>query len=862
MGNLEIWKFENEIPPSSELKKRTCKTDSSFVGVTNPTSNYPPATTTSNPISYICGKPNPFAMTEAETTAAITFEDFKAEVLKDYRLAVTSRECSLLGRREVLTGKAKFGIFGDGKEVPQLAMAKAFKNGDFRSGYYRDQTFMMAIGKLSVQQFFAGLYGDTEPGNDPMSSGRQMGGHFATESLNADGSWKNLTLQKNSSADISPTAGQMPRLLGLAQASKIYRKVSGIKNATNFSLLGNEVAWGTIGNASTSEGLFFETINAAGVLQVPMVMSVWDDQYGISVHARYQTTKENISEILKGLQRDEAGKGYEIFRVRGWDYPELVSTYEKAGKIAREEHVPVLIHVTELTQPQGHSTSGSHERYKNAERLAWETEFDCISQMRQWMLSFNLATEEALAEVESEAKKEVLEGKKMAWNAYLENIKSEQSELVQLLERISADSANGVFLRKMAADLGQIKEPIRKDTLVTARKALRFMAGEPGQATLSEWITDYTEKIQPRFSSHLFTDSAHGATRIQTVAPQYAEGSEEVDGRLVLRDNFDAIFHKYPEALVFGEDSGNIGDVNQGLEGLQEKYGEMRVADVGIREATILGQGIGLAMRGLRPIAEIQYLDYLLYALQIMSDDLATVSYRTRGMQKAPVIIRTRGHRLEGIWHSGSPMGMILGAVRGIHVLVPRDMTKAAGFYNTLLESDEPALVVECLNGYRLKEKMPSNLGEFKTPVGVVETIREGEDVTILSYGSTLRLIEQAARELMEKGISCEIVDAQSLLPFDLSHDTVKSVARTGRLLVVDEDVPGGASAYLLQQVVEQQKAYGYLDSAPQTLTAKAHRPAYGTDGDYFSKPSAEDIYEKVYAMMHESDPKKFPALY
>ncbi len=801
-------------------------------------------------------------MTQAETTPALSFEDFKNEVIKDYKLAVVSRECSLLGRREVLTGKAKFGIFGDGKEVPQLAMAKAFKNGDFRSGYYRDQTFMMAIGQLNIQQFFAGLYGHSDLEHDPMSAGRQMGGHFATHSLNEDGSWKNLTVQKNSSADISPTAGQMPRLLGLAQASKVYRNLQGISNATNFSIFGNEIAWGTIGNASTSEGLFFETINAAGVLQVPMVMSVWDDEYGISVHAKHQTTKENISEILKGFQRDETDKGYEVMRVKGWDYAELVSTYEKAAKIAREQHVPVLIHVIELTQPQGHSTSGSHERYKNAQRLEWEGEFDCVKQMRSWMLSFNLATEQELEEIESNAKKDVLEGKKAAWAAVVAPMKADQEELVSLLKNIASQSSNKVFIEKYANELAAVKEPIRKEILIAARKVLRMLVGEETQSELSNWIRNYTDKIQPKFSSHLFSESDKNISSVNEVLPTYDNSAEEQDARLIIRDNFDAIFNKYPEVLIFGEDAGNIGDVNQGLEGMQEKYGEMRVADVGIREATILGQGIGMAMRGLRPIAEIQYLDYLLYAIQIMSDDLATLQYRTRGRQKAPLIIRTRGHRLEGIWHSGSPMGMIINAVRGIHVLVPRNMTKAAGFYNSLLETDEPALVIENLNGYRLKEKMPTNLGEFKTPIGEVEIVKEGKDITVISYGSTLRIVEQAAKELLEVGIDCEVIDAQSLLPFDIKKETVKSLEKTNQLLVVDEDVPGGASAYLLQQILEVQNGYRFLDGKPETLTAKAHRPSYGTDGDYFSKPSAEDIYEKIYAIMHELNPTKFPKLY
>jgi pyruvate/2-oxoglutarate/acetoin dehydrogenase E1 component/TPP-dependent pyruvate/acetoin dehydrogenase alpha subunit len=801
-------------------------------------------------------------MSETTSKTEITFDDFKQEVLNDYKIATISRECSLLGRKEVLTGKAKFGIFGDGKEVPQLAMAKAFQNGDFRSGYYRDQTFMMAIGQLSIEQFFAGLYGHSDIEHDPMSAGRQMGGHFSTHSIDENGNWKNLTQQKNSSADISPTAGQMPRLLGLAQASKIYRNVSGLENFSNFSTNGNEVAWGTIGNASTSEGLFFETFNAAGVLQVPMVISVWDDEYGISVHARHQTTKESISEIMKGFQRDTNANGYEILTVKGWDYPSLVATYEKASEIAREEHVPVLIHVQELTQPQGHSTSGSHERYKNAERLAWETEFDCVAQMKNWLLQNDLATAEELEAIETNSKKEVLEGKKAAWNAFVSPMKEEQKELVSLLNSIAVSSVKKSFIEKEAADLAAIKEPIRKEIITVARKVLRLIVNENSRQELATWITNYTNKIQPKFSSHLFSQSDKNVLKATETDATYDETAEEVDARLVLRDNFDAIFSKYPEALVFGEDAGNIGDVNQGLEGMQEKYGELRVADAGIREATILGQGIGMAMRGLRPIAEIQYLDYLLYAIQIMSDDLATLQYRTRGRQKAPLIIRTRGHRLEGIWHSGSPMGMIINAIRGIHVLVPRNMTKAAGFYNTLLETDEPALVIECLNGYRLKEKMPTNLGEFKTAIGVVETIKTGSDITIVSYGSTLRIIEQAAKELLEVGIDVEIIDAQSLLPFDIHHDCVKSVMKTNRLLVIDEDVPGGASAYILQQIIDEQKAYNYLDSQPQTLTAKAHRPAYGTDGDYFSKPSIEDVYEKVYTIMQEAKPNQFPSLY
>lgn len=802
-------------------------------------------------------------MIKEKTNSTLTFEDFKTEVLNDYKIAITSRECSLLGRKEVLTGKAKFGIFGDGKEVPQLAMAKSFKNGDFRSGYYRDQTFMMAIGELTIEQFFAGLYGHTDIEKEPMSAGRQMGGHFVTHSLNEDGTWKDLTKQKNSSADISPTAAQMPRLLGLAQASKIYRQVSGITNASNFSIEGNEIAWGTIGNASTSEGVFFETINAAGVLQVPLVMSVWDDEYGISVHAKHQTTKESISEILKGYQREENTNGFEILTVKGWDYVDLIATYEKAATIARENHVPILIHVNQLTQPQGHSSSGSHERYKNGERLAWEKDFDCIRQMKLWMIAINIASPEELDEIDLAAKKEVLEGKKAAWKSFIDPIVEEQKELVSLLETIAITSKNKDLILKYTANLNNIKDPLKKEILVTARKVLRLLINENGKTELANWIKNYTAKTQQKFSSNLFSESESNVFSVKKVLPKYAENAkEDTDGRMIIRDNFDALFTKYPETLVFGEDAGNIGDVNQGLEGMQEKYGALRVADVGIREATILGQGIGMALRGLRPIAEIQYLDYLLYAIQIMSDDLATLQYRTVGKQKAPLIIRTRGHRLEGIWHSGSPMGMIINAIRGIHVLVPRNMTQAAGFYNALLECDEPALVIECLNGYRLKEKMPLNFGEFKTPIGVVETLKEGADITLVSYGSTLRLVQQAAKELQEIGIDCEIIDVQSLLPFDINHDIVKSIAKTNRLLVIDEDVPGGASAYILQQIIEHQNGYEHLDSKPQTLTSKAHRPAYGTDGDYFSKPSTEDIFEKVYAMMNEVNPSKFPDLY
>ncbi len=799
--------------------------------------------------------------TNSDTTKAITYEDFKKEIVRDYKIAVISRECSFLGRREVLTGKAKFGIFGDGKELPQLAWAKVFRKGDFRSGYYRDQTFMMALDQLTIEQFFAGLYAHTSIEADPMSAGRQMGGHFGTHSLDEDGRWKDLTSQYNSSADISPTAAQMPRLLGLAQASKIYREVEGI-DTTNFSDNGNEVAWGSIGNASTSEGLFFETINAAGVLQVPIVISIWDDAYGISVPAKYQTTKEDISEVLKGFQRDENGPGFEILKVNGWDYVDLIETYQKAEHICREEHVPVIIHVAELTQPQGHSTSGSHERYKSHERLAWENEYDCITKMREWMIANNIASSDELDELDKTCKLEVRQGRKNAWEAYLKPIRKEQQEVVVLLKALAETSINKAFIEKTLNELKAIHEPIRKDVISAARKGLRYVIAETSQPkeALQTWINNFFDDVQPKYSSHLYSESDLSAIHVKEVLPTY-DDAKEVDARIILRDNFNAIFNKYPEALIFGEDSGAIGDVNQGLEGLQEKFGELRIADTGIREATIVGQGIGMAMRGLRPIAEIQYLDYLMYALQTISDDLATVQYRTVGKQKAPLIVRTRGHRLEGIWHAGSQLGGILNLIRGVFVLVPRNMTKAAGFYNTLLEGDDPALIVECLNGYRLKEKMPSNLGKFRTPIGVIETIKEGNDITLVSYGSTLNMVEIAAKELLEVGIDAEVIDIQSLLPLDINHDILKSIQKTNRVLIIDEDVPGGASAYILNELLNVQNAYPYLDSQPKTLTAKEHRPAYGTDGDYFSKPSNEDIFEAVYQVMHEADPESYPKL-
>ena len=816
-------------------------------------------------------------MTQNSSTKSheqLSFIQFKKEVLNDYKIAVISRECSILGRREVLTGKAKFGIFGDGKEIPQLAMAKAFKKGDFRSGYYRDQTFMMAIGELTPQQFFAGLYAHPSIKDEPMSGGRQMGGHFLTHSLDENGEFKNLTEQYNSTGDISPTAGQMPRMLGVAYASKLFRRIPDLENP-KFSNNGNEISWGTIGNASTSEGVFFETINAAGVLQVPMVVSVWDDDYGISVPAKFQTTKENISEILKGFQRDDTSKGYEIFVVKGWDYPQLIDVYNKASKISREEHVPVLIHVKDLTQPQGHSTSGSHERYKSKERLVWEKQNDCIAKMRDWIFEFELQdengnslkfidSESELIQIEKEAKKTVSQAKRDAWIAFLTPVREQKIKLINILEKLSLKSENKVFIHKLKNELSGISEPSRKDLLATARKVVVYVRNENSieKTHLQNWITTYLTSEQPKFSSHLYSNTNKKVSHVKEVLPTYNDNAELVDGRIIIKDNFDTIFSKNKNVFIFGEDSGSIGDVNQGLVGLQEKYGKLRVSDTGIREATIIGQGIGMALRGLRPIAEIQYLDYLLYAIQILSDDLASLHYRTVGTQKAPLIIRTRGHRLEGIWHSGSPMGAIVNLLRGINILVPRNMTKAAGFYNTLLECDEPALIVENLNGYRLKEKFPNNLGEFRTPIGVVETIKEGEDITVVSYGSTLKIVEDVVKDLNQVDISIEIIDVQSLLPFDLNHAIVKSVQKTNRLIIIDEDVPGGASAYILNEILENQNAYQYLDSKPITLTAKPHRPAYGTDGDYFSKPNAEDIFETIYGIMQEANPLKFKKLY
>jgi pyruvate/2-oxoglutarate/acetoin dehydrogenase E1 component/TPP-dependent pyruvate/acetoin dehydrogenase alpha subunit len=795
----------------------------------------------------------------AITASNLSFGDFKKIVLADYKLVNESRQASLLGRKEVLTGKAKFGIFGDGKEVPQVAMAKVFKNGDFRSGYYRDQTFMLAIGALTLKQWFAGLYAHTDFNYEPMSAGRQMNGHYATHSLNADGSFKPLINQKNSSSDVSPTGSQMPRLLGLAYASHFYRVNKDLQVApyTNFSDHGNEIAFGTIGDASTSEGIFWETINAAGVLQVPMLVSVWDDGHGISVPKKFQTSKESISEALKGFQRDQKSKGYEIFKTKGWDYAHLCETYEKAAKLCREEHVPVIVHVEEVTQPQGHSTSGSHERYKSKERLQWETDFDGVKKMREWILENALASEGELNKIEEGAKEAVRQAKSEAWSDFLQPIKAELNEVCSYLDEIGGEALN------VKSELQSIKEPIRKDIHSAVKKVLRMTIDQPsqGRQKLVDWLRLARIENEERYSAYLYSQSAWQVQNIEPKEIIYSD-NKMVDGRELLRDNFDAILKKYPEALIFGEDSGKIGGVNQSLEGLQQKYGEDRVFDTGIREATIMGQAIGLAMRGLRPIAEIQYLDYLLYALQIMSDDLATLQWRTKGTQKAPVIISTRGHRLEGVWHSGSPMGMIVHACRGINICVPRNMTIAAGFYNTLMEADEPALVIEPLNGYRLKEKKPDNFGEFKFPLGIPETLKEGSDITLVTYGSCVRIAQEAIAMLETHGISVELIDVQTLIPFDIKSSIVESLKKTSRLVVLDEDVPGGASAYITQKIVEEQGGYRYLDSNPVTIASKEHRPAYGSDGDYFSKPSADDVFDTLYGIMHESNPQQFPDIY
>ena len=796
----------------------------------------------------------------------MTLEEVRAEILRDYELVNMSRQASLLGRKEVLTGKAKFGIFGDGKELAQVALAKQFRHGDWRSGYYRDMTFMFAIGELTVQQWFAQLYAHADLDQEPASAGRQMNGHFATRSLDEHGEWKDLTAQYNSSPDISPTAGQMPRLLGLAQASKHFRQDKALHAYAHLSDRGNEVAFGTIGDASTSEGPFWEAMNAAGVLQVPLAMSVWDDGWGISVSKDYQTTKGSISALMAGFQKEEGTNGIRLYTVKAWDYAALNKVYEEAVARCREEHVPCLIHVEEVTQPQGHSTSGSHERYKNTVTdwirdkdgnpveevplLEWYKVYDCNVKFREWILGFApggepIATEEELDAIEKQAVADVKAAQKAAWKTFQDEIKGEVLEVVELLGVAGCP--------ELAEELGKAMDPGRKDILSAARRGV-VQARQAGRdaSDLEAWVERSLEANADRYGSHLYSQSAKSCMHVAEVPVEYADDAPEVDGRIIIRDNFKALFEREPLLLTFGEDTGKIGDVNQGMEGMQAQFGELRVSDTGIRENSIIGQGIGLALRGLRPVAEIQYLDYLLYGLQPLSDDLATVQWRTKGGQKAPLIVRTRGHRLEGVWHSGSPMGMILHSLRGVVVCVPRNMQQASGMYNTLLQSDDPALVIECLNGYRSKELMPANLGEFTVPIGIPEVVREGSDLTLVSYGSTFTICQRAAERLEELGIDVELIDARTLLPFDREHRIVESLQKTNRLLVVDEDVPGGASAYILQQVLETQGGYRFLDATPGTLTAKAHRPAYGTDGDYFSKPSVEDVVDKVMAVVAE----------
>jgi len=797
-------------------------------------------------------------------TKITTSNSKKEEIINDYRIACESREASLMGRKEVFMGKAKFGIFGDGKELPQIAMAKAFRNGDFRSGYYRDQTFMLAIGELTLQQYFAQLYAHTDVSAEPASAGRSMNGHFGTRMLDDQGELKNLVETKNSSADISPTAAQMPRLLGLAYASKLFRNNPDLEQFNTLSIKGNEVAFGTIGNAATSEGMFYETVNAGGVLQVPMVISVWDDEYGISVPNEYHTTKGSISEVLSGFHRTDTEQGYEILSVNGWDYEALCETYLKASKIAREQHVPVIIHVVEVTQPQGHSTSGSHERYKSADRLVWEKEHDCNKKMREWIISSEIASEHELDTIELEAKAFAKGAKEAAWKAYVNDIKVDHDSAIEALQEVAKKSDFSVGLLKLKQKLESTVNPIRMDVLRVLKQGLRVVRNEQGNGkeVLQQLVKKIENEAHDRYSSHLYSESDKAALNISEITAEFDEQSPLVDGREVLQACFDAALENDPKVFAFGEDVGKIGDVNQAFVGLQDKFGELRVTDTGIRECTIVGQAIGTALRGLRPIAEIQYLDYLLYAIQILSDDVACLQYRTKGGQKVPLIIRTRGHRLEGVWHSGSPIGMILNSLRGMNILVPRDMTQAAGMYNTMLQSDEPALIIECLNGYRLKERIPSNVAKFTVPLGRPDVIREGDDVTIVTYGSMCRVVMDAANQLQEVGISCEVIDVQTLLPFDVNHTIVESLKKTNRVAFADEDVPGGASAYMMQKVMEEQQGYLYLDSQPITIAAKPHRPAYSSDGDYFSKPNVEEIFDKIYEMMAEVDPASFPDIY
>lgn len=785
------------------------------------------------------------------------------EILNDYFLAVASREASLLGRKEVFMGKAKFGIFGDGKELPQIAMAKVFRNGDFRSGYYRDQTFMFAIGETSIEGYFAQLFAHTNLDAEPASAGRMMNGHYATRMLDNDGLPLSTTDRKNVAADISCTAGQMPRLVGLAQASKLFRENKALHQFKDLSNKGNEIAFGTIGNASTSEGMFLEAINAAGVMQIPMVISVWDDDYGISVPAQYHTTKQSISKALAGFKRSSREKGFEIIRVNGWDYPALLKAYRDAEKIARKEHVPVLVHVEQLTQPQGHSTSGSHERYKPKERLEWEKNHDCNLKFREYIIKEELATEEDVTQIEKEARAHAVAAKNKAWKAFENDMKVYQQQALEHLDKL-IKLQSSTELQSIKVDLEKTIHPLKLDAVKAIKYALRLHRDVPSEARegARRWLKDFGNKAADEYDSHLYSESIKAADKVEKVDPIYSPESARVDGREVLKACFDKALESNPKVLAFGEDLGKIGDVNQGFAGLQEKYGENRVGDTGIRETTIVGQGIGLALRGLRPIAEIQYLDYLAYAFATLTDDLATLQYRTKGGQTAPVIIRTRGHRLEGVWHSGSPMGMILHSMRGIYILVPRNMTKAAAFYNTMLKSDDSALMIESLNGYRLKEKMPENIGEMTEPLGVPEIIREGEDVTVVTYGSMCRIIMDAADQLEKVGISCEVIDVQTLLPFDKHHSIVESLKKTGRIVFADEDVPGGASAFMMQKVMEEQEGYFLLDSLPVTIAAKEHRPAYGSDGDYFSKPNAEQVFDKIYEMMQEVDPGEFKDIY
>ena len=801
------------------------------------------------------------------TETKIDKQDFIKELLNDFRVMCLSREASLLGRKEVLTGKAKFGIFGDGKELPQIVMAKFFRNGDIRSGYYRDQTFMMATNNLTIKEFFAGLYAHTDIQKEPTSAGRQMGGHFSTRLIDENGKWLNLTEQKNSTSDISPTAGQMPRLVGLGLASKVYRNNKELSHLTNFSKNGDEIAFGTIGDASTSEGVFWESINAACVLEIPVVMSIWDDGYGISVPKKYQTTKESISEALAGFELDDKTNGLKIFRCNGWDYQDLYSAYKNATEFTRKHHKPSLIHVEEITQPQGHSTSGSHERYKSKERLAWAKEFDCISKFKEWLLSSNnglgkpISTLDELNKIEKDAKAEVKSIAKEAWKEFIQDIETERKAITSQLELLSSESGHKQELQKLISKIKGLKEPLRKELYQIFKSALRITIKENTNARKSvlSWFEKQKELLFDKYNSNVYNTYSSSSLNKGKVAPTF-NSEELIDGRLILRNNFRTLFKRHPEILTFGEDTGKIGGVNQAMEGMQEEFGEIRVFDTGIREASIIGQGIGLALRGLRPIAEIQYLDYLLYAIQIMSDDISTLAYRTKGSQKCPLIIRTRGHRLEGVWHAGSPMGGIINLVRGMIVCVPRNMLKAAGFYNTLINSDDPALVIECLNGYRLKEKEPSNYGDFTTPIGVPEIVRTGDDVTVVSYGSTFNLCEQAADILADMNISCELIDVQTLLPFDINHMIVNSLKKTNKIIFIDEDVPGGATSFMLNEVINVQKGYYHLDAQPITLTAKEHRPAYGSDGDYFSKPNVDEIIDAVYGIMHEYNPLSYPS--